>query len=120
LTDNALLIKALWVSLQRQRRGPNAAESLAFRSQYLTDTVPLNLRLFKGTAVEFVAGLPDEDFANDKLDTDALGPMELDELRVLLMAYEDEGGRHGMPDPNDLDGVVEWDQEDWDDLPEEW
>jgi hypothetical protein len=48
---------------------------------------------------------------------DDLGPINLDDLPVLLMAYEDERERRDILDPNDLDEDPEWDEEDWDDLP---
>jgi hypothetical protein len=38
------------------------------------------LQAFQAKAVEFVARLPDEEFENDELDMDTLGPIDADEL----------------------------------------
>ena len=102
MNDTDLLIRVFWVSLQRERRHPTAAESLAFCSQYFADTLPLDLQAFKARAVEMARSLPDSAYENGKF---AISEMLTDRERTLiwLMAYQEEAERHNLPDPDDWD-----------------
>ena len=113
MNDTNLLIRALWVSLQRERRHHTAAESLAFRSQYYTDTLPLDLQAFKARAVEMARSLPDSAYENGEF---AISEMLTDHERTLiwLIAYQEEAERRDLPDPDDWDEDLEDELEDWD------
>ena len=113
MNDTDLLIKAFWVSLQRERRHPTAAESLAFCSQYYADTLPLDLQAFKARAVEMARSLPDSayenrGFAEPEMLTDC------ERALIWLMAYQEEAERRDIPDPDDWDEDLEDELEDWD------
>jgi hypothetical protein len=45
-----------------------------------------------------------------------LGTLTRDEMLIVLMVYVEERERRDIPESNDLDIVLEW--EDWDDFPE--
>jgi hypothetical protein len=96
-----LLIKALRVNLQRERRHPNATESLAFRSQYYTDTLPLDLQAHKARAVEKARSLPDSDYETDGFANPEMCHTDRDRVLIWLMAYAEEAERRDIPDPED-------------------
>jgi hypothetical protein len=68
------------------------------------------LQLFRTGAVQITQGLHHA-FAEGDFITPAIDPVDGTEILIWLTAFEEEGTRRDIRDPNDLDEDLDWDEE---------